>query len=743
MKSLKKIMQLPMLMILVMLGCQNEIELPVPDLVAVAGHDQQVLVNNPVTLSGSATGAEGPIIYRWRFKSKPEGSTVELADSDQATAKFTPNVVGLYVLELTVSKNGKSSNSEVKVTVMAHNTTGLKANAGEDKQAIVDTNVELVGSATGANFPVEYQWTLIAKPANSAALLVGSVYSTLMFRPDVAGEYVLQLRVSSGGVFDIDEVKVIAGNPETIIISSDINQDLVLENLVRNPALPDYIIAADVKINARLTVNPGVTIHFEAGKSLTVNPNGSIVAKGTEAEKITFTGKEQVKGFWKGILVYSNNLANEFENVTVSYAGGQSFQDLPNVKANMILYGTDYSGASVKIWQSLFEESDGYGMYVKGRSEINHFFANAFKKNRIAGAYIAANQIHKVDMHNTFQDNGFNGVETGGELSHPAAVSWIGNERTQFLISSDLIINSGLFIYGGSTFAMKENVMIEVGQQGFLSVRGANNRDVSFTALNKSGNGQWRGILVKSSHHFNRIIEAKISYAGSQIMPGMNKAANIAVAPGGTLSVKYTNVSYGLGYGIVAGDANQLNFDVVIANTFNHLTLGTVYPPMNDPQLTSLVGDWMDGMSFNQNKHFVEVDFYIKDMDLWFGGASDPWSLYSNFGTGLKIKENGTFIWAIAQRHNTGTNCLSYSAEYIKGRLSHTNNRVTFDKDYWMSKFVNNCDPEQNAEAEVEGGSMTLRYEVKINYHWSSGMPFWELKIYNPDNTSFSLYRKL
>ncbi len=76
---------------------------------ADTGPNVEATVGVPVTLEGSRSqdpdaGPE-PLTYRWRFVSLPTGSALghaQISDAATPLAKFTPDVVGSYVLELTV-----------------------------------------------------------------------------------------------------------------------------------------------------------------------------------------------------------------------------------------------------------------------------------------------------------------------------------------------------------------------------------------------------------------------------------------------------------------------------------------------------------------------------------------------------------------------------------------------------------------------------------------------------------------
>ncbi len=87
--------------------------------IANAGPDQTVTVGTLVTLDGSrSSDPDGDrITFQWRFVSRPDGSTAELTDADKAQAKFTPDVVGEYIIELIVTDpDGATGSDQVKVT---------------------------------------------------------------------------------------------------------------------------------------------------------------------------------------------------------------------------------------------------------------------------------------------------------------------------------------------------------------------------------------------------------------------------------------------------------------------------------------------------------------------------------------------------------------------------------------------------------------------------------------------------
>ncbi len=627
----------------------------------------------------------------------------------------------------------------------------IKAIAGEDQAVKINTEVILIGESEGVSGSVQYEWTFKSKPLESESQIEDPNLPEARFTPDKTGEYVLELKASKGNLSDRDELKVTVSNqdpqepnePENpAVLSKDINEDLVLEDVHEDNAIPDYIVKAEIAVNAKLTVKPGVVIYFEENTGLIVNPQGIFEAKGLDSNRIIFTGKEARKGFWKGILFHSNSEYNKLENVLISYGGGGEFQEVPGIKANLILEGSSISASALNLKGSTIMESGGYGLYVKGKSQLTHFQDNFFSNNLSAAAYVPAMQLNRLNFHSSFNDNnGFNGIETGGELAHPSLVTWPAfNDGSKYLVSSDIIVKSGLKIMEGAIFEMKSDKMIQVEGAGYLDATGSEANRIVFTAYNKSTNGYWKGINFTTPSPNNKLIRSEVSYAGASKFQGYEKKGNVVVS--GLLVARDSRFTFGLGYGIVAQQLDRINQDVASSNIFSNFTEGNVFPEsMANPEAPSLAGDWVDYWSFTEELYTVDPKLYDRTNNVWFKGSADPWNIASQQGFGLKIAQNGKFIWTIAERHAFDPNCFSFSAEFITGAITATENQVTFNQDFWRSKFENSCDPEQNSDEEITPGDVPLKYEIIRVYDIFTGRPYWQLKFTNPDNSTFSYFR--
>ncbi len=122
--------------------------------------------------------------------------------------------------------------------------------------------------------------------------------------------------------------------------STEVRSDINEATVWKKENSPYIILKTYFKINAPLTIEPGVVIksanYYPAMMEIQVNAD--ITAVGTSSEKIVFTtvtdneyggdtsaysawwNKDTVVGRWKGIVVYNGPYRSIFENVVITYA---------------------------------------------------------------------------------------------------------------------------------------------------------------------------------------------------------------------------------------------------------------------------------------------------------------------------------------------------------------------------------------------------------------------------------------
>ncbi|MGH8656305.1 MAG: PKD domain-containing protein [Gammaproteobacteria bacterium] len=185
---------------------------------ADAGTDQTAFVGKTATLDGTASSdVDGdPITYQWSFTTKPVGSQAVLSDPTFPQPSFTVDKASDYLIQLIVN-DGKVDSAPDSVQVSTRNSAPV-ANAGPDQSVFVNTTVQLDGSQSSDadGDPLTYRWSLLNKPANSAAVLANDQAVNPSFTVDKPGSYTVQLIVNDGTVDSPPDQIVVSQNSRPV-----------------------------------------------------------------------------------------------------------------------------------------------------------------------------------------------------------------------------------------------------------------------------------------------------------------------------------------------------------------------------------------------------------------------------------------------------------------------------------------------------------------------------------------------
>ena len=170
--------------------------------IANAGIDQAAQIGQSVMLDGSASSdADGdPLTFYWTIIEQPSGSDVTLSNSDSVTPEFTPDLAGLYIIELVVSDSeGSSTSDSVTVNVESSNTAPV-ADAGFDQSGHTGDTITLDASASSdaEGDSLNYFWNLATIPSGSNASLNANDSIMPSFVADLPGLYQGELIVNDG-----------------------------------------------------------------------------------------------------------------------------------------------------------------------------------------------------------------------------------------------------------------------------------------------------------------------------------------------------------------------------------------------------------------------------------------------------------------------------------------------------------------------------------------------------------------
>lgn len=174
--------------------------------------NQAVLIN-AVTVSDLD---RDELTYRWTLDT-PQGSNASLDDPTVLHPTFTPDVAGRYTSTLIVNDGSADSPPAVATwTVDPLPESDPIAHAGEDIALETGVAVLLDGSKSCdlEGTQLTYHWSVTDKPKGSRVSLAYASLAQSQFKPDVNGQYTIELKVSDGDkTSDAAIATYVAANP--------------------------------------------------------------------------------------------------------------------------------------------------------------------------------------------------------------------------------------------------------------------------------------------------------------------------------------------------------------------------------------------------------------------------------------------------------------------------------------------------------------------------------------------------
>ncbi len=289
--------------------------------VADAGPSRNVIKGQVAVLDGSESyDPEGSMItFQWSFVEIPAGSAVTDASlSDRASPKptFTPDVNGVYKVQLVVAnKDAESPADEVSITAASPDVPP-NAEAGPDQYAKAGSVVNLDGSGSydpdkAPQALLSYLWSFTSQP-NGSLLTDNDITARTTdkpgFTPQMDGPYDLKLTVSDGTYSSDDAVRVTASGTN-IPPNARAGIDLMIR--LGSEAVLDGTGSNDPDSDLQTLTYVWTFVHVPAESVLT---NGDIVNASTAAPSFI----PDVAGAYILQLAVSDGSNVSFDNVAVT-----------------------------------------------------------------------------------------------------------------------------------------------------------------------------------------------------------------------------------------------------------------------------------------------------------------------------------------------------------------------------------------------------------------------------------------
>ncbi len=410
--------------------------------------------------------------------------------------------------------------------------SAVTANAGADQTIELGMETSLTGSGTSSNGgTLTYVWEMQSTPASSSLGGFVAVTASTVFIPDVDGDYTVRLTVTDeGAITGTDEVIITVEPANFVIIETNISTPTTLINLTNGV---DYLVKGFLDVDAALTIEPGVTIHFDANAGFNTGDDGSINAVGTSSDSIIFTGATEVEGFWKGLLfVDSDNVINELTFCRVSYAGSTEMSSQIG-KANIGI-GYWLTPSRIKIKNSLIRNADGRGisMDYRANGRFPEFSDNKIANNKGLAMRINVITAGDLDANTIYSNNEIDAVELYSSSSITSITedaTWVALNNVPYQIQANIIVNANLQINGGVTLEFGSDKYMKIEDDGSLLAVGTSSSIITFTGVTKT-KGFWRGLyFVDSNNVINELSYVTFEYGGSSNLTNQLSKSNVGI----------------------------------------------------------------------------------------------------------------------------------------------------------------------------------------------------------------------
>ena len=306
--------------------------------------------------------------------------------------------------------------------------------------------------------------------------------------------------------------------------------------------LQNIRLGAKDKYDGQLIVETGVVAQFESRPGIEVEDQAMITVEGTKSDPVRFTGTNQNRGHWHGIMIgNTTNGGNKLEWLTVEYAGSGSWQSYSNSPAGITVGGVGSNGykAAASIEHTTVRESGGYGVLIGAAmtdgSKLKPFSNNTFKNNKKAPVAVPAWTAHQLDSASTYKGNDVDavrvytdGVKIGGNFEW-AALDVPYRVTETILVDGQGNANGQFTIAAGATVEFEQQVGLNVENGGSFHAKGTAGSPVTLTGAQQV-KGFWDGVAYyETPSALNQLSHTTISYAGNSSYDSDTEAAALTL----------------------------------------------------------------------------------------------------------------------------------------------------------------------------------------------------------------------
>ncbi|MFB6166467.1 MAG: hypothetical protein ABEJ31_15010 [Haloarculaceae archaeon] len=285
---------------------------------------------------------------------------------------------------------------------------------------------------------------------------------------------------------------------------------------------------------------------------------GNLTARGRhqdteEVDPIIFTGAQQTRGYWQGILFNnSDQLPNELSHCIIEYAGNPTFS-FENEPGNLVAK----NGSRLAVNHTTIRESAGYGFVAdwSGGATITSFDSNEITANRKGAVFTTARVADGLEDSTAYTGNDVDVIDIKKEhVQDGESTTWSVTDVPYRVRSSVTIrVRGEMAVEPGLTVAFGQNagILVAMDQRaGTFTAVGKPNEEITFTGDQQTP-GYWKGIkFEKTRSAGNKLEHCLVEYGGKEysFAPA---GGNVVVTSGGHATVADATLAESSNYGLV------------------------------------------------------------------------------------------------------------------------------------------------------------------------------------------------
>jgi hypothetical protein len=468
-----------------------------------------------------------------------------------------------------------------------------------------------------------------------------------------------------------------------------------------------------------MTVDPGTTFEFTQASDLNFLGGSRIAIEGSDQEPITFTGTDEIRGWWNGIyLNEATDSENRFRHCIFEYGAN-------NWDANLDVASGGTDSGAVELQNCTFRNAGGFGLVVGNSGSIENCQNNTYTGNADGAARIRTNDVESLSDTSDFTGNDKDYVLVlddgiGGSGRDEDVRTW-DNINVPYRMNGYHNINGvELVINPGATFEFTESAGLQFDSDTRINISGFIDEteevdEITFTATQKD-RGWWRGIYLNEATDQENLMEYVIvEYAGANDWPG-----GVDVASGGTDSgyLQFSNCTFRNceRFGVNVGNSGTV--ENLSGNTYTLNKEGAMRIRTNDMESLSASSDFTG----NDNDYVLVLDDGINgdgsgsDSRTW-DAINVPYRMngYHNVNNVvLNVDPGATFEFT----ENAGLQFDGGSVFIIQGEEG---NPITFTgtdetRGWWRGIYLNETESRQNrleyVVIEYGGNSWSAQLDI-------------------------------